>query len=185
MTSTYHFGRGKTGTLNDLKKPKEYHYNDTSYKEARKCGKQNTVGNRKTILKDVQRIKNGEAKSKTIDKKGSKTTRFTLNNGRTYGVGHNGTLYPEKGSKLQQLNKQQTRALGHLNDHGVSTKSQIALRRQRVCKADTNVAVNVWQQNKGQKVNPKTVKNWQTGLERNLPQKNTFKKQSISKKRGR
>jgi hypothetical protein len=178
MSSTYHFGRGESGTLNDLKNPKEYHYTDTSYKEAKKCGNFNTVGDRATISKDVQKIKNGEAKSQTINKGDSQTTRFTLNNGRSYGVGSSGTLYPEKGPKLQQLNKPQTRALGTLNDHGLSEKSQDSLRKQGTSQADTKVAVNVWQQNKGKDVEPKKVKNWQSDLERKSSNEPSVQKKS-------
>ena len=167
-------GEQVKGTLNQLEIPKDYHYTDATYKQAKRCQSIASVGDRKMILADVQRIKNGEARHETIDEKRrgeikGKTTRFRLDNGRTYRLGYSGRMFPEKGPGITVLSKRQTRALGVLNSHGLSVKSQNTLARLNVQKKDVNAALGVWKQNKGRVVNPKHVKDWQTGFEKRFP----------------
>jgi hypothetical protein len=174
---SYPFGRGESGTLNKLKNPKEYHYTDVGYKEARKCTNFNTVGNREMISKDVQRIKNNEAEAKTIDRKGGQSTNFILDKDRTYGVGHSGTLYPRAGSGLHQLNQKQTRALGTINDDFKKSPDKL---KGKISQDDANLACKIWQQDKGKDADPKDVKDWQKEIAQKLSKDN-----DNDRKRGR
>ena len=107
------FGRGKSGTLDDLKPPKIKHYIEKISQETIKQGgglnqTKNTVGSEKLINDDFKRIKNGEAERVSI--RGGKSTEFHIN-GRIYGVGCTGTMYPKEGKNLYCLSKKEAQEL--------------------------------------------------------------------------
>jgi hypothetical protein len=173
-------GRDGKAKLNDLKdEPKSKHYDTASYQELKKAGETNTVGNKEMIKDDIRRIKNGEAKRSTTKVKGQETSRFTLDNGRTYRAGAkdgNGkvTLYPEKGPGLTQLNKKESRALGVLNDHGIKrNKAKDAMRNLDVSPKEANKALIVWQKGKGKNVSSQEINTWKRQYASEYKKKNS------------
>ena len=109
------FGRGESGTLDDLEAPKKKHYIENFSKaiNTKKEGginKTNTIGREKLINDDLQRIKNGEAE--IVPKK--QTTEFHIGSGknkRIYGVGSSGKVFPKEGKGLFPLSRKEIKSL--------------------------------------------------------------------------
>lgn len=113
------FGRGKSGTLDDLKAPKKKHHIENISRKTIKEGgaldpTKNTVGSEKLINDDFKRIKNGEAERVSIRE--GKSTEFHIGSGknkRIYGVGCTGTVFPKEGKDLYCLSKTEARELSN------------------------------------------------------------------------
>ncbi|TRU33003.1 hypothetical protein [Microcystis sp. BLCC-F210] len=173
-------GRGGKAKLSNLKdEPKSKHYDTASYRDLKNAGETNTVGNKEMIKDDIRRIKNGEATRSTTKVKGQETSRFTLDNGRTYRAGAkdtNGevTLFPEKGPRLTQLNKKESRALGVLNDHGIEgNKAKDTMRNLKVSPEESNKAIKVWQKAKGKNVSSQEIDTWKRQYASEYKKKNS------------
>lgn len=170
-------GRNREGTLNDLKEPKECHYNDCILTKQQRdhVNPKNVVGDRKTITEDLEKIKKGQFdKKETLQTETGTVTRFTVQN-RSYLTTGSGKICPEAGSPgTTQLNKCQTGILSTLNEKGLSSNSkEILLNRQNSNPQNVDKAIGVWQKAKGKNVSSQEIDTWKRQYASEYKKKNS------------